>query len=210
MNLSITVLRVIIKSTCFPYSWYTHEVKRIIKLVVITTGVLSAIGCFFLVPDRLNGFEEIPEITGPAVPVELTIDRVQIRAPIEPVGTVNGFMAVPLFANSVGWYDLGTRPGDTGSAVLAGHVNWTGGQDAVFTNLHLLQTGDIISVMDNYGNHDHFIVRDIKKYALDAPSDSVFRNHDGLSRLNLITCDGKWDSSKGTHDSRLVVFTEKI
>jgi sortase (surface protein transpeptidase) len=176
-----------------------------------------ALGCalpvlIFLTPESyLNKFEETPLIVrDPAVPVLLSIERIGVYAPVEFVGIVNGVMESPIAAEDVGWYSLGTRPGEIGSAVFAGHVNWSGGKDAVFADLHTMQIGDLVSVTNNYGETDQFITRAIKQYPKDADASEVFISYDGLSHVNLITCDGEWNTELNTHDSRLVVFTEKI
>ena len=146
-----------------------------------------------------------------AFPTELSIPRLGIYAPIESVGTLdNNAMAVPTGIGDVGWYDRGPRPGDIGSAVIAGHVNWTNGQDAVFTSLHSIEIGDTVQVINSVGSTDMFIVRAIKDYSEDSDTTDVFSSSDGSRWLNLITCDGTWDAALKTHRLRLVVFTEKI
>ena len=145
-----------------------------------------------------------------AVPVRLSIERLDISADIESVGLIDNAMAVPSSIEDVGWYKHGPRPGDQGSAVLAGHVNWTGGRSAVFTTLHTIIVGDTVQVTNSLGHTDTFIVRSIRDYPIDSDTTEVFTSSDGLSRLNLITCDGVWDPVLKTHLSRMVVFTEKI
>ncbi len=145
-----------------------------------------------------------------AVPVLLSIERLGISADIESVGLIDNAMAVPSSIEDVGWYQHGPRPGDQGSAVLAGHVNWTTGRSAVFSLLHTIVVGDTVQVTNSLGHVDTFIVRSIKDYPIDSDTSEVFTSIDGLSRLNLITCDGVWDPVLKTHLSRLVVFTEKI
>lgn len=149
-------------------------------------------------------------INDAVTPIELTIERLGIHAPIEPVGVLDNVMAVPKKIGDVGWYENGPRPGDEGSAVLAGHVNWTGGQDAVFALLHTIKIGDTVQVLNSIGVSDTFIVTLIKDYPMDGDTTEVFSSSDGLQRLNLITCDGIWNKILKTHQSRLVVFTEKI
>jgi len=187
--------------------------KRLFKIIIVTGLVFIFLVVLLNLGSRYNNVQEnseVPIILDPAVPTMLSIESIGVSAPVESVGVLGNAMAVPMIADNVGWYDLGTRPGDTGSAVLAGHVNWMGGQDAVFTNLKAIQIDDIVSVTDNYGVTHDFIVRDIKRYPVDADTSEVFSSNDGLARLNLITCDGLWSVAKGTHDSRLVIFTEKI
>lgn len=152
----------------------------------------------------------MPDVTKTTVPVSLSIERIGVYAPIESVGIVGDAMAVPTLANNVGWYRASARPGDMGSAVLAGHVNWMGGKDAVFTNLSEIEIGDIVSVTNNYGDVENFLVREKREYPADADTSEVFLSYDGLAHLNLITCTGIWNPLMGTHDTRLVVFTDKI
>ena len=44
---------------------------------------------------------------------------------VEDVGlTPGGAMDVPKGPSDVAWFDLGPRPGEVGSAVIAGHEGW--------------------------------------------------------------------------------------
>ncbi len=153
--------------------------------------------------------EEIPpeELV---TPLELSIESIGVKAPIESVGVITGEMAVPTFPENVGWYQFGARPGDIGNAVLAGHVNWKDSPDAAFTNLKKVKVGDIIKVTNSDGEIISFLVNDIKRYPLYADTEEVFSSDDGLAHLNLITCDGIWNSIIRSHESRLVIFAVKF
>ena len=152
-----------------------------------------------------------PLITqNPTYPVKISIESIGVYAPVESVGILSEAMAVPTSGNNVGWYSLGAQPGDIGTAVLAGHVNWMNGEDAVFTHLDSIQIDDIVSITNNYGYTNSFIVRKIKNYPFNSDTREIFSSTDGLSHLNLITCTGTWNKRLGTHNSRLVIFTEKI
>ncbi len=143
-------------------------------------------------------------------PVKITIPSINVNAPVELVGMLDGAMAVPTLGTNVGWYRFGTKPGDSGSAVFAGHVNWMNGEDAVFTELKNIALDDVVSVTNNYGEITHFRVTKIKEFPLYADTSEIFTSSDGISRLNLITCDGTWNDWLNTHESRLVIFTEKL
>ncbi len=143
-------------------------------------------------------------------PVTLSIPSINVVAPVASVGIFGKAMAVPANSTDVGWYEFGVPPGMVGSAVLAGHVNWYGGKDAVFTNLHDIVVGDRIEVTDSSGTQHVFVVRELKQYAINADTSEVFISNDGLSHLNLITCDGAWSTLMGTHEKRLVVFADKV
>lgn len=158
-----------------------------------------------------NEFAQAQAQERSGTPIEFLIQRLGIVAHIESVGiSGDGAMAVPTKAQDVGWYELGTNPGDIGSAVLAGHVNWDDGQDAVFTRLHELVAGDLVQVKNSLGVTKTFIVYDIKTYLVDDDTHQVFSSSDGQRNLNLITCSGVWDTLLETHKSRLVVFTREI
>src|SRR5436190_17454684 len=65
-------------------------------------------------------------------------DAVPVAVDAGPDGTISGpvvgtgvdpgtgELAVPADAGVVAWYEYGPAPGDVGSAVLAGHVDWHG------------------------------------------------------------------------------------
>lgn len=114
-------------------------------------------------------------------------------------------MDVPSDDAKVGWYSLGTNPGAPGRAVLSGHVdNKTG--PAVFYNLRKLSAGDLVKVTGANGEELTFKVDRSESYPYDeAPVDEIF----GVSatpQLILITCTGKYNRSKSTHEQRLVVY----
>lgn len=141
----------------------------------------------------------------------LKIPSIALDADIEGVAlTPENDMAVPQDPLHAGWYDLGPRPGEIGSAVIDGHVNWYYGATGVFANLHKLQVGDTIIVEDAAGVSTSFVVREIRRYDPAADASDVFFSMDGRAHLNLITCDGAWDKNAQQYSARLVVFTDKI
>ncbi|MBX3052244.1 MAG: class F sortase [Caldilineaceae bacterium] len=157
-----------------------------------------------------------PEITGTvaisqAVPVRLRIPAIGVDATIEPVGQDrNGRMDTPSLVEDVAWYAPGLAPGEIGNAVLAGHLDRIGGAPAVFWKLGKLMAGDDIFVTDSAGGEHHFRVTAQEAYPYeDAPLDEIF-GFGIRSRLNLITCRGRWDRSGQTYTQRLVVFSELV
>jgi len=142
--------------------------------------------------------------------VSLSIESIDVHAPIEEVGLSGTAMAVPEDPSAIGWYKHGVSPGNSGSAVMAGHVNWNGGLAGVFVDLHLMNRGDIITVHYEDTSQVSFMVHNIQRYPLDHDTRDVFIADDTMSHLNLITCDGDWDTTMDTHELRLVVFSTKI
>ncbi|WP_256464144.1 class F sortase [Halobacillus amylolyticus] len=119
----------------------------------------------------------------------------------------NGQMGVPKDDKTVGWFEPGTKPGNTGNAVLAGHVDSYKGP-AVFFYLKDLQKGDEIIVTNEEGKELTYVVQKLESYPADeAPIKEIFGKTD-KKRLNLITCTGVFDHERGTHLDRLVVYSE--
>lgn len=146
----------------------------------------------------------------PALPVRLIIPKLGIDAPIESVGlAANGNMAVPSTWESTGWYNRGPRPGDFGNAVIDGHLDsYTG--PAIFWHLRDLQSGDKVLVKTADGAILQFIVTGSQAFGVDSfPGQRIF-GPAASPQLNLITCDGDWDSSQGQYNQRLVVFTKLV
>lgn len=144
------------------------------------------------------------------VPVRLKIPKIEVDAVIDPVGlTSEGAMNAPKNPSHVGWYSLGSRPGEKGTAVVDGHAGWKNGIPAVFDFLYKLRKGDNLYIEDEYGKTIVFVVREIRRYDPQADASYVFNSHDNNAHLNLITCEGLWDSVSRTSPRRLVVFADK-
>lgn len=143
------------------------------------------------------------------LPIRLKIPQINVDAAVEYVGlTSKGAMDVPQKIENVGWFKFGPRPGQQGSAVIAGHFNGPNGEDGVFTNLYKLKNGDKIYTEDGKGSPITFVVRESRLYD-PGYADDVFNQSDG-AHLNLITCDGIWDGVKKSYNKRLVVFTDLV
>ena len=144
------------------------------------------------------------------VPVHITIPRINVDAVVQSVGlTDDGAMDAPKSPAEIGWYSLGARPGEIGSAVVAGHSGWKNNIPAAFDDLNKLRIGDKISVTDDKGKITTFIVRKIQMYDPKEDASDVFSSSDEKAYLNLITCEGVWDSVSKSSSKRLVVFTDK-
>jgi LPXTG-site transpeptidase (sortase) family protein len=201
----------------------TKQLKLKLTLIIVSiSGIaLFSAAIFFLtlrdlpaqVPDirppaSLN--REIPQQIISALPVHIKIPSINVDAAIEHVGlTSDGSMAVPKGPSNTAWYDLGTRPGDIGSAVISGHYGWKNNIPAAFDNLHKLAQGDKIYVEGDDGKTITFIVREYRIYDQNADASDVFDSRDGASHLNLITCEGVWNSVQKSYSGRLVVFADK-
>ena len=149
------------------------------------------------------------KVTASAPPVRLEIIHIKLDTTIYAAGlTSRGNMDISENPDEVAWYQLGPKPGEIGSAVVAGHYGWKDGHGSIFNNLNMLVKGDEISVYDNKGIKKTFIVQATQIYNPDADATKVFISTDKKAHLNLITCEGTWVNSEDSYSKRLVVFTD--
>ena len=152
----------------------------------------------------------VPQQIVSGLPVRIKIPRIHVDAFVEYTGLTSlGAMDVPKGPDDVAWFDLGPRPGEIGSAVIAGHYGWKDNIPAVFDNLSTLHIGDTLSVEDGTGSTTVFVVRKLQLYGEKDNASNVFSSADGKAHLNLITCEGVWNPSKKSYSDRLVIFTDK-
>lgn len=139
-------------------------------------------------------------------PTTVAIPAINVEAEIEHVGLLpNGQMNEPSTMEGVAWYEPGAKPGDQGSAVLAGHVDSKTGP-AVFFDLGKLKKGDEINVTGADGETLTFIVQEQAVYPREeAPVQKIF-GYSFRRQLNLITCTGEFNRDAGTHEERMVVY----
>ncbi len=143
----------------------------------------------------------------PNDPVRLIVSSVGINARVDGLGTTpEGLIAVPKSYGTVGWYNKGSTPGKPGPAVMVGH--YTGGYGGVFDKLQDLKDGDLITVKNGKGQSFTYKVTKKSEYEKDkVPMAEIFKKGDS-SRLEIITCAGKWQST--TYNNRLVVSAELV
>lgn len=151
-----------------------------------------------------------PGQIGAELPINLRIPAINVDVKIGQVGIkADGEMDIPKNPSDAAWFNLGPRPGDTGSAVISGHYGWKNGIRAVFDNLHKLKIGDKIFTEDEKGGVTTFIVREIRSYGDTDAAPDVFTSNDGKSHLNLITCEGIWNAALKSYSKRLVIFSDR-
>ncbi len=140
-------------------------------------------------------------------PVSLSIPSIHLTTDIIPVGlTAGGNMDVPNNFVQAGWYKYGAIPGQTGSAVIDGHVDNGAAISGVFKHLRTLATGDDIAVTSAAGNTLHFKVTEMNVYPYTSLPMANIVSREGSPRLTIITCHGTFIPSEKTYDQRLVVI----
>lgn len=161
---------------------------------------------------NINNEIPIQSQVRPGLPMKLKIPGIKVDSTVANVGvTSKGAMDMIKSLQDVAWYQVGPRPGETGSAVIGGHYDGRiGGQKSVFDNLYKISKGDEILIVDDKGITITFVVREIRRYDKTADATDVFISNDGKSHLNLIACDGAWNKITKSYSKRLVVFTDKV
>lgn len=158
-----------------------------------------------------EGTQESMPVVPPALPVRLKIPSLGIDADIEHVGLdAENNMDVPKNDDNVAWYTLGARPGEKGSAVIAGHFDGRTGKPAVFYRVSELQPGDNIEVTSSDGIMYVYSVTAKQSFPYDdLPLQDIFGRTD-ITALNLITCKGTWDKAKRNYSHREVIYSRLV
>jgi hypothetical protein len=156
--------------------------------------------------DAARGFRSARGYRATPVPTRIIIPKIQVSSSLERLGReADGTVEVPGPWEVAGWYALGPRPGDPGSAVILGHVDSKRGP-AVFYRLHQLRTGDEIDVTRADRSTVRFVVQRTEQYDKRRfPTDAVY--YPTLtSGLRLVTCGGQFDYTTGHYRSNIIVF----
>ncbi|MFF1725286.1 class F sortase [Streptomyces sviceus] len=143
----------------------------------------------------------------PSPPDRVRIPAIRVDAPLMGLAlTASGSLDVPPASrkNLAGWYEAGTTPGETGTAIVAGHVDNAEGP-AVFYDLGALRRGSAIEVDRRDGSVAVFTVDAVEVYdARNFPDEKVY----GAAKrpeLRVITCGGGYSRSTG-YRGNVVVF----
>ncbi|MET8350107.1 MULTISPECIES: class F sortase [unclassified Micromonospora] len=177
-----------------------------------------------------------PEVTGPAVtgtvppadgepvgavqaglersaPTSIEIPKISVNATIMSLGTnPDGTVEVPPLeqADQAGWYEPGPSPGETGNAVIVGHVDSAKLGPAVFFDLGSLVPGDTITVRRADGQPVAFKVDSVKSYPKTSfPTELVYGPNDRPG-LRVVTCGGQFDEAVKSYPDNVVVFATLV
>lgn len=163
------------------------------------------------VPESAVPGSAVPESAAPALasspPLHIRIPAIGVNAPLMGLGlTATGSLDVPPAEREdlAGWYEAGTAPGDTGTAIVAGHVDNADGP-SVFYRLGALEKGGAIEVGRRDGSTAVFTVDAVEVYDTDHfPDDRVY-GAAPRPELRVITCGGRYSPRTG-YEGNVVVF----
>ncbi|HEX6497739.1 MAG TPA: class F sortase [Micromonosporaceae bacterium] len=155
------------------------------------------------VPDRRPGL----------APIRLRIPSIRVDARVVPIGVdaKTGDLAVPASVDTVGWYALGPDlAAPTGSVVVAGHVDAYDEGAGAFFRLRDLRPGADITVTDATGHDHRYRVVARERYPkTSVPVDRIFTTN-GVARLTLITCGGRFDQRTRSYHDNVVVTAVRV
>jgi hypothetical protein len=154
-----------------------------------------------------------PRPIGPATvarPVSLSIPVIGVHTRLIRLGlTAQGTLQVPASTAVAGWYTRGPRPGQVGSAVIAGHIDSYLGP-GVFFRLRLLRPGNRVYVRQAGGRLAVFRVYAEHSYPKDHfPTQRVYGPAPD-PELRLITCGGTFNPATGSYLNNVVVYAVQI
>jgi hypothetical protein len=181
--------------------------RRQRRLVLVTAGTVLA--ALLSVPSAAaqtgRAVSLAVDARGPrATPTALRVPAAGVDVSLPPVGLDRSGALVPP-AVGAGWYADGPVPGETGPAVIAGHVDWAG-SPAVFARLDELGAGDELLVDHVDGTTSRFTVSHVERYTKSAfPTAAVYGPTPG-AELRLITCGGVFDRAAGSYRDNVVVY----
>lgn len=147
----------------------------------------------------------------PADPAALTIPAIDVKTDLIALGIEKDLtVEVPDDADQAGWYELGTAPGQPGSAVILGHVDSTEGP-AVFYRLRDLDPGARVDVTLADGTVETFEVTRIETVENgDFPAEKIYAGTPKRPTLAIVTCGGDYDADNGGYQSNVIAYTEHI
>ncbi|MFI2757707.1 class F sortase [Streptomyces echinatus] len=187
-----------------------------VTVVALGSGVWLLDGTGTHAPPQPTAAEGRPDPGGarraapglaPSVPVRVRIPAIRVDAPLTGLAlTRSGSLDAPPAKekNLAGWYEAGTTPGETGTAIVAGHVDNADGP-AVFYDLGALKRGARVEVDREDGTVALFTVYAVEVYsARDFPDEKVYGAAPG-PELRVITCGGGYSRATG-YQGNVVVF----
>ncbi|ASK65837.1 class F sortase [Brachybacterium avium] len=139
-------------------------------------------------------------------PTGLRIDAIGVEEQLFPIGLgAEGELLAPRGdqADLPAWFEGSPTPGETGPAVIEGHVTWHG-DPSIFFELGGLESGDLIEVDREDGTVATFEVYDAARYPKDEfPTVAVYGRTDG-PELRVITCSGDLDGDEHHLDNTVI------
>jgi Sortase domain len=145
-----------------------------------------------------------PITTGP-LPVSVDLAGVVINGRVRPIGLEpSGELEIP-DESEIGWYRLGSRPGQPGATVLAAHVSWNGALGP-FARLGAVEPGTELLIRLDDGTTRTYEVTERAQYDKTSLPENRIWTRDGDEMLVLITCGGAFNPNIRRYLDNIVLF----
>ncbi len=152
---------------------------------------------------------KVPTPVGP--PINVSLPSQHASGSVVPIGVDdNEALAIPKDVRTAGWYQFGPKPGQPGSAVLAGHVDDHLQGVGLFAVIGDLDIGDEVVITD--AGHVQRTFRVIAReewHKTQVPMARLFART-GPPRLVLLTCGGDFDRDTLSYVDNIAVTAELI
>jgi len=136
----------------------------------------------------------------------MVIPAIGVRTKLIQLGlAASGTLQVPAYVGVAGWYTGSPRPGGTGSAVIAGHIDSVNGP-GVFFRLRELKPGDLVYVQRADGGMAVFKVTSMRTFLKSRFPTAAVYGPVPNAQLRLITCGGTFDFATGSYLSNVVAY----
>jgi LPXTG-site transpeptidase (sortase) family protein len=145
-----------------------------------------------------------------STPLKVTIPKIKAESSLIPLGLEpDGTLQVPPVSTPMqaGWYREGPTPGETGPAVIAGHVDGMK-RPGIFFRLRELSVGDVVLVERSDRTTAKFTVSDKQQVSKSRfPTERVYGDT-AEPELRLITCGGAFDRSGHNYLDNIIVYAK--
>jgi hypothetical protein len=140
-------------------------------------------------------------------PDRIAIPTIGVDAQVVAVGLEDdGTMEIPVDVATIGWFEPGVRPGQPGTAVLAGHVDSRTQGRGAFFDLRDLDVEDVVVTTGEDGQPQEWRVVARTRFLKDELPTADLFTREGDPRLVLITCGGAFDATARSYTDNIVVY----
>jgi hypothetical protein len=183
------------------------------RVLLATTGL--AVAAVVATPEAGAGDTGPPVVAAseagrPSAPVRLVVPAAGVDAPLAAAGLDPvGALSPPADPAVAGWYTDGPVPGETGPAVITGHVDWAGAP-GVFSRIAELGPGaEVLVVRADRTTARFAVTRVLSRPKSDFPTAEVYAPTTA-AELRLITCGGIFDRTRDSYEDNVVVFARQV
>ena len=161
-------------------------------------------------PRSVDSFRSVRSYDDVAEPVRLRIPSAGVDTQLQRLGrSVDLSIEVPTDFDVAGWFAEGPRPGQSGPAVILGHLDSRTGP-GVFSGLTRLPSGAEVLVDRADGSTAGFRVSRMLRVPKAAfPTELVYGPTLEPS-LRLVTCGGSFDQATGSYRDNVIVYADPV